>query len=178
MLSAVIKTFPPWLLQASLEVTHSKAFLRHMFKTIKQVANYQTQLQFFGAVFAWTWLGVSLPQTSAAHPRSRCWSHPGSPGALAVFSLCLSFHANRAVTFQWAQFCFVRLLSITPDPSRQSLNSSEPQPFPTIRWQVTRLNGHTVRRRQQLPHPPQPPSEVWGFCNLLFHKRQLAHLKF
>lgn len=88
------------------------------------------------------------------------------------------FHANIAVTFQRAQFCFVRLLSITPDPSRQSLNSSELQPFPEIQCQVTQLNSHTVWCSQQLPHPFPPSFEVWGFYNLLFHKRQLVHLMF
>lgn len=135
----------------------------------KQEENYQIHFIFYSTIFAWDVTG-SCPVTNWLF---MAWSRHSS----SIFTRPF-FHANIAVTFQWAQFCFVRLLSITPDPSRQSLNSSELQPFPQIHCQVAPLNSHTVWHSQQLPQPFQLPFQVWGFWNLLFHKRQLLHLMF
>lgn len=129
---------------------------------------------FYSIIFAWDVTG-SFPVTNWLLV---AWNKHWSPAHKSSIFTVPFFHANIAVTFQWAQFCFVRLLSIMPDPSRQSLNSSELQPFPKIHCQVAPLNSHTVWHSQQLPHPFQLPFEVWRFCNLLFHKRQLLHLMF
>lgn len=129
---------------------------------------------FYSIIFAWEVPG-SFPGSHKLTARGRADTQVQH--TTSIFTVPF-FHASVALTFQWAQFCFVRLLSIMPDPNRQSLNSAELQPFPKIHCQVSPLNSHTVWHSQQLPHPSQLPFEVWGFCNLLFHKRQLLHLAF
>lgn len=48
-----------------------------------------------------------------------------------------------------------------PDPSRQSLNSSELQSFPKIWCQVTQLNSNTVQGSQELHIHSNLLSEVF-----------------
>lgn len=129
---------------------------------------------FYSIIFAWEVPG-SFPGSHKLTARGRADTQVQH--TTSIFTVPF-FHASVALTFQWAQFCFVRLLSIMPDPNRQSLNSAELQQFPKIHCQVSPLNSHTVWHSQQLPHPSQLPFEVWGFCNLLFHERQLLHLAF